>query len=248
MHRLVTAVAVAAAAALAPTSALAAPSFLPTKTRTISAASGKCATTTYRAPMVGFVTVRDDGTTRGDWDLDVRDARTGRALATSHAIGTHEVAQTFTAAGQKLAIQGCRVSGSDSTFPVQIVFSDAKPPVATRASLVRVNTSDAGILRRLDSLGFDVTENVRDGHADVVVPSPAKLSLLRKLDLPFSIRSLDLSKDYARARKSDAAFAARVGARGSALPSGRTGYRTLQDYQDEIKKLATTHPGLTRPV
>src|SRR3954449_9109318 len=134
MHRLVTAAAVAAATALLPASALAAPSFLPTKTRTLSAASGKCATTTYRAPMIGFASVRDDGTTKGDWDLNVRDARTGRALATSHAMGSHEVAQFFTSAGQKLAIQGCRVGGSDSTFPVQIVFSDAKPPVATRAS------------------------------------------------------------------------------------------------------------------
>src|SRR4051812_44354370 len=126
MHRLVSAVAVAAAAALVPSSAIAAPSFLPTKTRTLSATSGKCATTTFRAPMIGFASVRDDGTTKGDWDLNLRDARTGRTLAASHAIGSREVAQTFTTAGQKLAVQGCRVSGSDSTFPVQIVFSDAK--------------------------------------------------------------------------------------------------------------------------
>src|SRR3954447_8654498 len=211
MHRLVTAVALAAAAVLVPSSALAAPTFLPTKTRTLTASSGRCATTTYRAPMAGFLTARDDGTTRGDWDLNVRDVRTGRALAISHALGSTEVAQTFTTAGQKLAIQGCRVSGSDSTFPVQLVFSDAQPPVATRASLVRVNTSDAGILRRLDSLGLDVTENVRDGHADVVVPSPAKLSLLRKLNVPFKIRSLDLRTDFVKARRADARYGARVG-------------------------------------
>src|SRR3954464_9026776 len=126
MHRLVTAVALAIAACLVPTSALAAPAFLPTKTRTLSAPAGKCATTTFRAPMVGYAVVRDDGTTRGDWDLTVTDSRR-RTLAASHAFGSREVAQTFTTAGQTLTIRGCHVSGRDATFPVQIVFSDAKP-------------------------------------------------------------------------------------------------------------------------
>src|SRR3954453_2068844 len=248
MHRLVTAVALAIAACLVPSSALAAPAFLPTKTRTLSAPAGKCATTTFRAPMIGYAVVRDDGTTRGDWDLTVADARSGDTLAASHAFGSREVAQTFTSAGQKLAIRGCHVSGRDSTFPVRIAFSDAKPPAATRPSLVRVNTDSPGILRRLDSLGFDVTENVRNGHADVVVPSASKLGLLKKLALPFDVRSLDLRKDFLKARAADSAYAARVGASGSPLPSGRSGYRTLQNYQDELKKLATSHPGLVRPV
>src|SRR3954469_7510316 len=248
MHRLATAALLALAAAIAPSAALATPSFLPTVNRTLSAGSHSCATSTYRAPMAGFVTVRDDGTTRGDWDLSLRDARTGRSLAASHAFGSREVVQSFTTPGQRLAIRGCRVSGGDSTFPVRIAFSDAQAPKATRPSLVRVKTMNQGILRRLDSLGFDVTENVRDGHADVVVPSAAKLGLLRKLDLPFSIRSLDLRKDFLKARVADTAYASRVGAAGSPLPSGRTGYRTLQDYQDELKALVKDHPGLVRPV
>src|SRR4051794_416752 len=107
MHRLVTAVALAIAACLIPSSALAAPAFLPTKTRTLSAHAGKCATTTFRAPMVGYAVVRDDGTTRGDWDLTVTDARTRSTVAASHAFGSREVAQTFTAAGQRLTIRGC---------------------------------------------------------------------------------------------------------------------------------------------
>src|SRR3954451_4758423 len=248
MHRLVTAVALAIAACLIPSSALAAPAFLPTKTRTLRAPAGKCVTTTFRAPMIGYAVVRDDGTTRGDWDLTVADTRSRDTLAASHAFGSREVAQTFTSAGQKLAIRGCHVSGRDSTFPVRIAFSDAKPPAATRPSLVRVKTDSPGILRRLDSLGFDVTENVRNGHADVVVPSASKLGLLKKLGLPFDVRSLDLRKDFLKARAADSAYAERVGAAGSPLPSGRSGYRTLANYQDELKTLATSHPGLVRPV
>ena len=102
MHRLVSALAVTATAILAPACALAAPAFLPTKTRTLSAPAGACATTTYRAPMVGFVSIRDDGTTKGDWDLTVTDARSRQPLASSHAFGSHEVAQTFTTLSGKV--------------------------------------------------------------------------------------------------------------------------------------------------
>jgi hypothetical protein len=248
MHRLVTAGALAIAATLVPSSAIAAPTLLTPVKRTLSASSKSCAGTSYRAPMSGFVTVREDGTTRGDWDLALIDKRSRTTLASSKSFGSREVAQSFVGAGQRLTVRGCRVSGGDATYPVEIIFSDAKPPKAVRPSLVRVGTSNPGILRRLDSLGFDVTENVRAGHADVVVPSAAKLAALQKLNLPFKVRSLDLRKDFVKARKADARYAARVGAAGSPLPTGRTGYRTLADFQTELKALVKDHPGLVRPV
>ena len=34
----------------------------------------------------------------------------------------------------------------------------------------------------------------------------------------------------------------------AALPSGRTGYRTLPEYEMDLKKLVEAHPGLVRPV
>src|SRR3954454_18368699 len=111
MHRLVTAVALAIAACLIPSSALAAPAFLPSKIRTLRAPAGKCATTTFRAPMIGYAGIRDDGSTRGDWDRTVAAARSGDTRAASHAFGWREVAQSFASAGQKLALRGCHVSG-----------------------------------------------------------------------------------------------------------------------------------------
>src|SRR4051812_486340 len=117
MHRLVTAVALALTAALAPSTALAAPSFLPATTRTLTASTHDCASASYRAPMAGFVTVRDDGTTAGDWDLSLADNRTKTVLASSKAFGSREVAQSFVDAGQRLTVRGCHVSGSDSTYP-----------------------------------------------------------------------------------------------------------------------------------
>src|SRR3954463_8002187 len=117
MHRLVTAGALALAAALLPSTAVAPPPALPAVKRPLSAPSHGCATTSYRAPMAGFVSVRDDGTTRGDWDLALLDARSKRALATSKAFGSRELAQSFVTAGQRLTVKGCRVSGPDATYP-----------------------------------------------------------------------------------------------------------------------------------
>jgi hypothetical protein len=251
----------ALAASLAATAAAqAAPALLPPVKRTLSASattSRSCdvsrsgrgvARASYRAPMAGFVTVRSADTVRGNWDLTVFDAASRRALATSQGFRSVEVAQTWVGAGQRLIVQGCRASGPARRFPVEILFAAAKPPAAARPSLVRLHTTDKAVLDRVAALGLDVTHNVRDGHADVIAPSAAKLGLLRRTGLDFSIRSLDLRTDYAAARRADARYTAKVGAGGSPLPSGRTSYRTYSDYQAELVQIAKDHPGLVRPI
>ena len=64
--------------------------------------SGKgIATTTYSAPMAGFVDVRS-GRVKGDWDLALYDARnTHRAVQGSNAFDSREVTQSWATAGQK---------------------------------------------------------------------------------------------------------------------------------------------------
>jgi hypothetical protein len=257
MHRLVTAVA-AIAAALVPATAGAAPSALPPVKRSLSSAtttgrvchaslhSGKgIARTAYRAPMSGFITIRGSAP-RGNWDLAVFDARTRRALTSSESFSSNEVAQTWVTAGQRLVIQGCRADGKGSGFRVATTFVSAQPPKATVPSLVRVQTSDDGILARLDSLGFDVTHNEHPGWADVIAPDAGKLALLKRLGLKFDLLSSDLRKDFAAARAADAR---RVQAAGkSPLPTGRETYRTYADYQTELAQLVKDHPGLVRPV
>jgi hypothetical protein len=258
MHRLVAAVALVAAASLAPSTALAAPTTLPAVKRTFSTAGttgrvchsslsgGKgIARTTYRAPMSGFVTVR--GTARrGNWDLAVFDARSRRAMTSSESFSSSEVAQTWVAAGQRLIIQGCREGGPPSTFRVATTFADAQPPQPTVPSLVRVHTSNDGILTRLDNLGFDVTHNERPGWTDVVAPDAGKLALLKKLGLKYDLLSSDLRKDFAQARAADARQVRAAGR--SPLPTGRESYRTYADYQTELAQLVKDNPGLVRPV
>jgi hypothetical protein len=258
MHRLAMLGALAVAATLVPTTALASPTSLPAVKRSLTSASttgrtchsslysGKgVARTTYRAPMSGFVTVRG-AASRGNWDLAVFDAKTRRALTSSESFGSNEVAQTWVGSGQRLIIQGCREGGKPSAFRVATTFVDAAPPKPEVPSLVRVQTNSQGVLARLDSLGFDVTHNERPGYADVIAPDADKLALLEKLNLKYDVLSSDLRQDFMQARAADARQVRTAGR--SPLPTGRETYRSYADYQTELAKLVKDHPGLVRPV
>src|SRR3954447_3452719 len=258
MHQLAPAAALALAAALVPSIAVAAPSALPPVKRSLASASttdrtchaslysGKgIARTTYRAPMSGFVTVRD-AAKRGNWNLAVFDARTRHALTSSESFSSNEVAQTWVTSGERLVIQGCRAGGKPSAFRVATTFVDAKPPTSTVPSLVRVHTNQQGVLARLDSLGFDVTHNERPGYADVIAPDADKFALLKKLGLKYDVLSSDLRQDFLKARAADARQVRAAGK--SPLPTGRETYRTYAEYQTELAQMVKDHPGLVRPV
>src|SRR5436305_222153 len=79
-------------------------------------------------------------------------------------------------------------------IPLLAVAVLAAPPAARAASVVRV-TAGASAVRALVAQGFDVTENVRDGHADVVVYSRAEVRRLRAAG--FAFRRLPRVRDRA---------------------------------------------------
>src|SRR3954454_886838 len=82
------------------------------------------ATTTYRAPLAGFVDVRSAGS-KGDWDLALYDARNRqRALQGSNGFGSQEVTQSWATLGRQYVIQACHRSGAGTTLPVAITFTD----------------------------------------------------------------------------------------------------------------------------
>src|SRR3954464_5619549 len=129
--------AIAAVLMLSAASAQAAPTSLPAVKRTLNASgttqascyeglrSGKgIATSTYTAPLAGFVDVRSAGRS-GDWDLALYDARNrSRAIEGSNGFGSSEVVQSWATLGQHFVIQGCHRSGKGSTLPLAITFTD----------------------------------------------------------------------------------------------------------------------------
>ena len=202
----------------------------------------------WKAPMSGFVNVRLSGAQRADWDLAVFDAASKRRMGSSQAFGSTELVQTWVTSGQRLAIQGCRRSGSRrSVLEVQLVDL-AQPKQLGTPSLVRVDLSGNQDLHQLEDLGLDVTHNIRRGSADVVLNTAADRTTLAKTGLDFETRIADLARSYDRSRARDAAYARRLAGKAN-LPSGnRTSYRELADYETELKQLAETYPDRVKPV
>ena len=226
--------------------ALAAPAKLPPVKRTVTAPVRGVDTATWRAPMSGFVTVRSAASDRSDLDLELRDGA-GRTLATSHGFGSHEVAQTWVQAGQQITARATRRAGSARALRVSFQLIDIAPPSSDGTpQLMSVKFRDNEDLQRIDQAGLDLTHHIHNGEADVIVSGAKQLAALKGLNLPFETEIADMNAHYARSRAADARYAQAVTA--SPLPSGRTGYRVLRDYQTELKALAAQNPGLVKSV
>ncbi|MDX6718510.1 MAG: carboxypeptidase [Solirubrobacteraceae bacterium] len=219
---------------------------LPVLSRTLTAQKGSCDSTSYRAPLTGYLDVRLRGS--GDWDLRLRDAA-GTTLAASRGFGGREVAQAWVRGGQRITARGCRGRGAGSsartTFGLATVALPKLP--LGPAQLLRVSGSEKQ-LRALESAGLDVTHAAGVGWADVIVDGAVQLATVVASGLRYSVRIADLSKSYADARSADRRYAIRVGADGTALPTGRTTYRTYDDVQNELKALVDQNAGLVRKV
>jgi hypothetical protein len=248
--------AAAPAATAAPTRAS-----LPTVTRTLSASKAQrtacvaitgrerrsVGTSTYRAPISGFVTGRLAASDRSDWDLTVVDAASDRVIATSNGFGSHEVVQTWVDAGQRLKFMGCRRAGKARRAKLSIELVDVARPADQKASLVRVALTDARQAQRLEDIGLDVTHEVTAHYADVIVAAD-QFGLLRKTGLAYKVRIADLSQEENAWRVAGRKAAVRTAsAEGNGTVTGRSSYRTLTDVQTELKAIADGDPSLVRP-
>jgi hypothetical protein len=204
-------------------------------------------TAAYRAPVAGFLTVRTAAPDSGDWDLDVTDADTGDALASSHGFGSHEVAQMYVTAGQRIAARGARLDDASRRLRVSFrLFEVALPESDGTPQLVSVTIDSVDDVKRLEAAGLDVTHDIHGDTAAVIVTGGTQLAALNALGLPYEVEVADLNRQAADARAADARAAAAAG--DSPLPTGREEYRVLRDYQDELKALVDANPGLVKPV
>ncbi len=224
---------------------IAAPATAATSTRTLKTKRGvACTSTTYRAPLTGYLDVRLRGS--GDWDLKLRDAARN-TLASSRGFGGREVAQTWVSAGQRVTARGCRRRGAGlrarTTFRLSAIALP-KLPVGP-VSLLRVHGSHKQI-QALESSGLDVTHEQGRDWADVIAGGAVDLAKVVASGMRFSVRIADLSTSFAAARDADRRYASRIGASGSPLPSGRVSYRTYDDVQSELKSLVADNAGLVR--
>jgi hypothetical protein len=112
--------------------------------------------------------------------------------------------------------------------------------------VVEVATPRRADKERLQGLGLDLTEHGTAGSLEVVLHGDADVQRLRKAGFRYSVRIADLEARTKANRQADRRYDAATAA--SALPSGRTFYRRLFDYELEMKRLAIRYPTLVRPL
>jgi hypothetical protein len=201
-------------------------------------------TTSFAVPAASAYTATLTAAS-GDWDLAVFDADR-RPVTGGASPGAREIADGLTVAAGDVLVQACRRSGADRAT---IAFAhealpDERPQGEVK--IVEVATPTAADKRRLQALGFDLTEHGHAGGLGVVLHGDADERRLREAGFDYHVEVPDLAARTLRDRAADARFARAT--RRSALPSGRDVYRTLADYETELKTLAAQNPGLVKLV
>jgi Zinc carboxypeptidase len=198
--------------------------------------------TRAQAPARGLVSVRLRSA--GDWDVGVF-GRHHRLVAGSASFAGNELASGFVHRGERLVVQACRFRGNATTARVSIHFTRITRHRAQRFSLVDVATPTRADRGRLQTLGLDVTESGDANSVEVLLHGRADARTLQAAGFRYRVRVADLA---ARARRDARRDRAARTATTSGLPSGRTTYRRLPDYDLEMKDLALRYPSLVRPV
>ncbi len=207
-----------------------------------SSASGRQLIRT-KAHARGLVSVRLRSA--GDWDLGVF-GRRGRLVAGSASFGGNELASGFVRRGERLVVQACRFRGNAASAAVSIHFTRIEKTKRRRFSLVDVATPTRADSRRLQALDLDVTEHGDADSVEVLLHGRADARTLRAAGFRYRVRVADLAAQARRNARRDRAHAR--AAASSGLPSGRTTYRRLPDYDLEMKNLALQYPALVRPI
>src|SRR3954471_30507 len=199
------------------------------------------------APGSGWLTARltPAGRRRADWDIALFDRGTRRLVAASADFGSNDVASGLVTRGEGLLVQACRRSGAGKV-QLDVDFTAVGAQKRAKPSLVRVSTPNRARRQELAGLGLDLSEHVGPGFTDVVLHSASDRRKLRDSKFVNRLLVADLVAQDRRRQRADAHFAATT--RASAFPSGRTTYRRLGDYGDDMKRLVRENPSLVRPI
>ncbi|MGH3949532.1 MAG: M14 family zinc carboxypeptidase, partial [Pseudonocardiaceae bacterium] len=163
-------------------------------------------------------------------DFDDEGELMGRIWKPSRAIRA-ALAATATAAALTAGTLAGPAAATEPVFPVQ---------------LVTVDTPSRDHKRLLQSLGLDLTEHAGHDFVEVVLHSAGDADALRAAGLTWQVRIPDLVARSAEINRANRAYAAATPA--SPLPSGRNTYRTLADYNDDMRELAAIRPDIVKRI
>ncbi len=182
----------------------------------------------------------------GDWDVAVFDKATGALVSSSAGFGGIELAAGFVTSGQTLLVQACRLPGGAPTASLSTTLERIAERSAETISVVEVDAKDRAAKKRLQDLGLDLTEHGTESTLEVVLHGKADADTLKRNGFTYRTEIADLAAKAKKNRDTDRQYAAATPA--SALPSGRTDYRRMGDYETEMKALAAQYPDLVKPL
>ena len=128
---------------------------------------------------------------------------------------------------------------------------DGRREIARAASddttqVVMVRAPEVADRNEVIELGLDVTEHATQRGIEVVLHDAQDAQTLTDAGFTWTVTVDDLEALTEANRRKDRSYAARV--EESALPSGRTSYRTYDDYLRDMNRLARLYPTLTKPL
>ena len=182
----------------------------------------------------------------GDWDVAVFDRADGRLVASSAGFGGVELASGFVRKGQSLLVQACRLPGGSATAQLMTNVQELASTEGETLSVVDVKVADRAARKKLQELGLDLTEHGSADSVEVVLHGKADAAKLKDAGFAYTVEIADLAAKGKKNRAQDQAYAATTTR--SSLPSGRTEYRRLADYESEMKALAAKYPTLVKPL
>ena len=145
-------------------------------------------------------------------------------------------------------MQACRFRGRAAHARVAVRFVASKAGPSATTQIVTVSTPSRADKTRLQGLGLDLTESGGARSIDVLVSGDAGIRKLRQAKFSYRVKVADLDAQSRLHQRANRRYAVRAAQAGSDLPSGRTAYRHLADYELELKQLARRYPRLVRPI
>jgi hypothetical protein len=127
---------------------------------------------------------------------------------------------------------------------VPVAIGRSAPAADDIVSLVRVHTATRAERQRLADLGLDLAETGGRDWVGVVLHGGGDVARLRTAGFTWTVEIPDLAAREAERVRLDAAYAAAAGT--TAMPSGRKAYRSLADYELDMKALAKANPRLVK--
>ena len=141
------------------------------------------------------------------------------------------------------ALSGATLGLSLLTAPIGTATADEETVTsAFRPQLVKVMTPSPFLKEKLQGLGLDLTEHAGHDYVEVVLHTAVERRALEAAGFDTTVVIPDLVDRGAEINRLNAAYGKRVGQ--SPIPSGRTDYRVLEDYNTDMEQLAADRPGL----